>query len=404
MSGVTSLPLPRYLVESAAADASPERREWVAALPEIVAALAERWSLRLGEPYRPGGQCSWVALAVDACGQHLVLKVGWRHSEALHEADALRLWAGDGAALLHDAHTFGQTSALLMELCSPGAPLKHAVAEPEQDLVVAGLLNRLWREPEAVHPFRSLQSMCEDWAAEFGAKLAARPDAVDPGLARAGMELFRFLPATADRSVVLVTDLHAENILASQREPWLVIDPKPYVGDPAYDSLQHMLNCESRLQANPVVLVQRMAELLPVDPERLRSWLFARCVQESLDQPHPSLALPHAIHACTRCVSDGAAAARESDGSAPGRRNGARPGHCPSPCRRASRSRTRSSCHSAGRVRVNTSLRVLRRGRAWTGGRCEAQSSRPSLVRRGRGRASPLRRRPALSPDWRGTA
>jgi hypothetical protein len=51
--------------------------------------------------------------------------------------------------------------------------------------------------------------------------------------------------------VLLCTDLHGDNILAAQRELWLVIDPKPYVGDPAYDLLQHMLNCEDRLAAAP---------------------------------------------------------------------------------------------------------------------------------------------------------
>jgi streptomycin 6-kinase len=31
-------------------------------------------------------------------------------------------------------------------------------------------------------------------------------------------------------------DLHAGNVLATQREPWLVIDPKPFIGDPAFDA------------------------------------------------------------------------------------------------------------------------------------------------------------------------
>ncbi len=69
------------------------------------------------------------------------------------------------------------------------------------------------------------------------------------GRVQAGIALFRSLPATADRQVLLCTDLHADNILAARREPWLAVDPKPYAGDPAYDVLQHMLNCEDRLAA-----------------------------------------------------------------------------------------------------------------------------------------------------------
>jgi len=74
-------------------------------------------------------------------------------------------------------------------------------------------------------------------------------------------------------------------VLAAAREPWLVIDPKPHVGDPAYDPLQHMLNCDDRLRADPRGLARRMAGLLGLDPDRVLRWLFARCVQESADCP-----------------------------------------------------------------------------------------------------------------------
>lgn len=90
-------------------------------------------------------------------------------------------------------------------------------------------------------------------------------DQLDPGLARAGIELFRHLPGTAGRSVLLCTDLHHDNVLAAAREPWLVIDPKPYVGDPAYDLLQQMLNFPDRLAADPAGFADRMAGLLGLD-------------------------------------------------------------------------------------------------------------------------------------------
>jgi streptomycin 6-kinase len=43
-----------------------------------------------------------------------------------------------------------------------------------------------------------------------------------------------------------------------------------------------MLNSDVRLVADPTGLAHRMAALLDLDPERVRLWLFARCVQESL--------------------------------------------------------------------------------------------------------------------------
>ena len=282
--------LPSNLVAAADADDGSgwSRRAWMADLPSIVEELAQRWSLVVGRPFQPGGVASWVAPVRDAAGARLVLKVGWRHEEALHEADGLQVWDGGGTVRVFDALLAGETSALLLEACEPGTSLSEALPAAEQDVVVAGLLRRLWIDPPPGHPFRTLESMCAWWADEFEARYAdarTRGPQLDPGLARAGIELFRSLPGTGERSVLLCTDLHPENVLAAQREPWLAIDPKPYLGDPAYDPLQHMLNFPDRLLADAPGFTRRMSELLELDVDRLRQWVFARCVQESVDQP-----------------------------------------------------------------------------------------------------------------------
>jgi streptomycin 6-kinase len=284
---MTAFAVPRYLAGTARRDEGVRR--WIAGLPAIVADLAGRWSLRVGEPFQPGGQCSWTAPVTDPAGTGLVLKVGYRFpgGDERDEAAGLRIWDGNGAVRLHAACESELTCALLMERCLPGTPLGRALSEPEQDHVVAGLLRRLWAQPHAAYPFRPLAQMCAAWADEFEREYAAADpaDRIDPGLARAGIALFRELPETADSRVLLCTDLHGDNILAAQRAPWLVIDPKPYVGDPAYDVLQHMLNCDDRLAADPAGLAARMARLAGLDAARVRQWLFARSVQESVGSP-----------------------------------------------------------------------------------------------------------------------
>jgi streptomycin 6-kinase len=91
------------------------------------------------------------------------------------------------------------------------------------------------------------------------------------------------LPTSATSHVVLATDLHAGNVLRAQREPWLAIDPKPFVGDPAYDATQHLLNCRARLVADPLRVIGRFAEHLGVDPDRVRLWMFARLAADPRD-------------------------------------------------------------------------------------------------------------------------
>jgi streptomycin 6-kinase len=213
--------------------------------------------------------------------------VAWRHTEADHEADGLRVWDGAGAARLHRVERFDHSVALLLERCRPGTSVSGR-PETEQDIVIASLLRRLWLEPAPAGPFRPLQAMCDQWAdeaEEFEAETEGAPVDGDRGLLREGIALLRSLPSTADRRVLLCTDVHAGNMLAAEREPWLVIDPKPYAGDPAFDVLTHLLNCGKRLAADPWGLARRMAALLELDHDRLMLWLFARCVQESPNSP-----------------------------------------------------------------------------------------------------------------------
>ena len=242
--------------------------------------------MTVGAPFEPGGRTAWVAPARTSSGDDVVVKVAWRHPEADHEPDGLRVWDGDGAIRVHASDEFDDTSALLVERCVPGTPLTLR-SEPEQDTIIASLLQRLWRDPPPGHRFRPLQVMCDAWADEFEQKTATKPVDLDPGLTRDGIILLRTLPTTAQRHVLLCTDLHAGNVLAAEREPWLMIDPKPYVGDPHYDVLQHLLNCDERLHVDPRGLARRMADLAGLDRDRVLLWLFARCVQQSTDWPAP---------------------------------------------------------------------------------------------------------------------
>jgi streptomycin 6-kinase len=283
---MTAIRIPEELAAAVEEDDYAERFAWLEALPGLVVDLADRWRLELGEPYVPGGQCAWVAPARSSTGEELVLKVGWRHREAEHEADALRFWDGDGAVRCFAAESLEDTSALLLERCVPGVQLAVSLPEPEQDEVIARLLRRLRARPlEGGHPFSTLQEMCDQWAESVEQAMALAPPGVDAGLAREGAMMLRELARTADRSVLLCTDLHAGNVLSAEREPWLAIDPKSFVGDPAYDPVQHMLNCDGRLASDPAGLARRMAELCDLDPERVSLWLFARCAQESPDYP-----------------------------------------------------------------------------------------------------------------------
>jgi len=254
----------------------PERVAWLERLPLTIRELQGRWSLSLG-PAWTAATCAWVAPAMRTDGSRVVLKVSMPHMEGLHEIHGLRFWDGEPTVRLLEADD--ELNAMVLERCEPGTTLRD-LPEAEQDVVLAPLLRRLWRKPAAPHPFRTLSTMVTAWKAET---LAARARWTDAGLVQAGLDAFDELASGSSDDVLLATDLHAGNILRAGREPWLVIDPKPFVGDRTYDATQHLFNCRARMAADPHGTIRRVADLLDVDNERLQLWMFARTAAEPRD-------------------------------------------------------------------------------------------------------------------------
>jgi len=268
--------IPERLVETC--HQRPERRAWLERLPHTVHELQEKWSLSLEAPFDNSDvSCAWVAPVTRADGTRAVLKLGMPHFEGVHEIQALRFWGGNPTVRLLEADV--DLNAMLLEKCHPGSALRE-LPESEQDVIVAGLVRRIWSRPGSPPYFRPLSAMMAHWAAETNAAMHRWPDT---GLVQEGLRLFDELSRPSGDDVLLVTDLHAGNVLRAEREPWLVIDPKPFLGDRAYDATQHLFNCKDRMLAAPDATIQRMADLLEVNDERLRLWMFARSAAEPRD-------------------------------------------------------------------------------------------------------------------------
>jgi streptomycin 6-kinase len=269
---VSSVLIPERLADNCT---TAEQREWLARLPDAIAAAAASWALELAPPFDgPDVSAAWVSRARRRDGTSCVLKIAMPHMEGAHEAAGLQHWNGDPTIRLLDADSTG--GVMLLEACEPGTSLRSR-PDHQQDAVIASLLRRAWQRALPIaHPFRPLRTMLDYWAA---ATRRVEPRPTDSGLARAGLELFDELGQPAAGDVLLMTDLHAGNVLAAKREPWLAIDPKPFVGDAAYDATQHLLNCRARVLAKPAT-IDRFAELLDVDARRVSAWLFARAASE----------------------------------------------------------------------------------------------------------------------------
>ncbi len=212
-----------------------ERRTWLAALPTTIKTLQLRWSLSLGALYEHEYvSCSWVAPAMLSDGGLAVLKIGMPHMEGGQEIEGLRFW--DGQATVRLLEFDRTTNAMLLERCEPGTPLL-SIAETEQDVIITTILKRLWQSPPP-QMFRPLSALITYWNEHTRQNAKSWSDAV---LVTEGLQMLASLAAEPSDDVLLATDLHSGNVLRAQREPWLMIDPKPFVGDAAYDLTQHLL-------------------------------------------------------------------------------------------------------------------------------------------------------------------
>lgn len=228
--------------------------------------------MSLGEPFEGGVASAVVAPAVTASGDEVVLKIQEPHRESEHEAAALELWDGDGAVRLVDHDP--DEHALLIERCVPGTPLSAAGAETALDVFVE-LLPRLWKP--AGSPFRPLAEEAEWWLEGLEATWERFGRPFERSLLEAGLAALHELAPTQGEQVLLHQDLHGDNVLAAQREPWLAIDPKPLAGEREFGLAPIVRSRELGHSRRDVLhRLDRVSFELGLDRDRARGWALGQ--------------------------------------------------------------------------------------------------------------------------------
>lgn len=252
---------------------------WLANLPELVAEFAGRWSLTLGPVFEPLSY-NYVCAARRSDGTPVVLKAGFPDPENLMEGDALRWYNGRGSVRLLESER--ERGVVLLERLEPGTPLT-GLDDEQATLIAARVMRRLWRPLPAGHSFRSLAS----WTSGLSGlreRFEGRTGPFPAMLVETSERLIAELNASASECVLLHADLHHDNILMAQREPWLAIDPKGIAGDPAYETVAFLNNPRKRFEHAPIpprLAARRIALLsdeLGIDRARIHRWGIAGTV------------------------------------------------------------------------------------------------------------------------------
>jgi streptomycin 6-kinase len=250
---------------------------WLERLPITIADCERRWSLVVAQPV-PNLSYNYVAPAVRSDGAEAILKLGVPNPELRSELAALRLYDGHGCARLLDADP--DQGYLLLERLRPGTPLADLADDEQATAVAAEVMRQLWRPVPPDHPFPTVAGWAKGMQrlrAEFGGGTGPFP----PLLVELAERLFDELLGSMDTPVLLHGDLHHWNILAAERQPWLAIDPKGIVGEPAYEVgalLRNRLEVAPDMKRLTARRIDQMAEALGFDRARLLSWSIAQAV------------------------------------------------------------------------------------------------------------------------------
>lgn len=256
----------------------PAWAAWVDALPGLATEVLDEWELTLdGAPMH--GYCSIVLPVLTADATRAVLKLTAAHDdESEFEHLALQRWHGDGAVLLLRADP--RRRAMLLERLHP----RNLETLPDDQAceVVAGFYGRL--HVPALPQLRTLTSYVERWAADLAALPRSAP--IPHRLVEQTLSHARdLIEDPASVGVIVHGDLHGQNVLAGDREPWLVIDPKPMSGDPHYEPapmLWNRIQHEQRRGGDLRGLLRRrfhtLVDLGGLDEDRARAWVVVRMV------------------------------------------------------------------------------------------------------------------------------
>ena len=262
-------------------DAAVAEAEALASLGE---SYLDRWDLTL-DGAAMHGMASLIQPVRRADGSAAVLKVPVIDDDQPGEAVALRAWDGDGAVRLFDEDP--DTWVLLLERLAP-RDLENFKDDLSATRILCALLRRLHAHaappdiPRLADVAATMVADAPEAATKFDNPAHGRvvrywADATAEIVGEAGDRLLHW-------------DLHFENVLAAEREPWLAIDPKPLVGDPAFDLLPGLGNRWDELVAtgDPARAVRRrydlMVDELTLEPRRALTWTYARLLQNAIWQ------------------------------------------------------------------------------------------------------------------------
>lgn len=257
-------------------------RTWIGSLPGLIDGLLQRWSCTPDGPVMHG-QVGIVLPVRRADLPPAVIKVSFPHPGNDFEPAAFAAWKGRGAVHLFDRDD--EHYAMLLERTAHGT-LAEVTDFDEAVTALGRLSHRL--AVDAPPGLPRLSDLVAEWQHEIPVSAAELGNPLPGRILDTATATVRELGPDQPETLVH-GDLHDNNVLPSDREPWLAIDPKGYVGDPAYDTITVIRSYRFAallFSADPARGLDRgldmYCEAAHIDRDNARRWAQVRAVRAAL--------------------------------------------------------------------------------------------------------------------------
>lgn len=254
-------------------------KKWLKNIPTLVKDFEKKWGLKVSPPFELS--YNYVASTLREDGTPAVLKIGFpKDRQFQSEINALEVFGGRGAVKLLEADR--DAAVILIDQVLPGTPLSSVKDDDEATRIIASVIRTLIRPLPEKSKFISIS----EWTREVSDFLKNPPkDTLIPlPLVKKANDTFEELIATSADPVLVHGDLHHDNILKSDKEGWVAIDPKGIASEREYETAAMIRNPYNKLRNTPDLTdllrkrIQILSAELNFNPKRIRKWGFAQSV------------------------------------------------------------------------------------------------------------------------------
>jgi streptomycin 6-kinase len=259
-----------------------EADAWVEALPDLIAEMTSSWDLLVTGTAKDADAFG-ITIPARRGDERVLMRISYPDGWSLDQTKALHAWDGNGVVRLLEHDPRG---AHLRAAPDPGTPLSSERNQMRAFRLAADALRALWIEPP--DGLQTVTAEVRAWVAEMSSRFESVHQPFEISLLHEAEQLFRAYMPTQTTKVLLHGDARLDAFVMDG-ERAVALDPKPLVGEPAFDAGSLLRDRPGELvldfaagRALMQSRLEQLTDLLDVSASRVKGWAFAVSVDTGL--------------------------------------------------------------------------------------------------------------------------